>query len=85
MCATGNYSGDAHHASVEKRTFATHTKSDFYTGNTKKHYHYHRFWIPKIRAVSVGQPMFFKYQYVRTSTYASLDDAPRLGMHRHAV
>ena len=28
--------------------------------------------------------MTISYQYVRTSTYVHLDDAPRLGMHRHA-
>ena len=64
---------EMHIMPAQRRTFAAHTKSGFYIGNSEKHYRCHQVWLPETRATSVAQTVFFKHKYLTQPAITTSD------------
>jgi len=56
-----------------RETWATHTVSGFYIGNSWEHYRNHKVWVKKTKNVRAGETVFFNHKYLTQPTITTSD------------
>jgi len=56
-----------------RETWAPHTVSGYYIGNSWEHYRNRRVWVKDTKSVRAGETVFFKHKYLTQPTITTAD------------